>query len=86
MIKKRQRLSQIIEVFQKIEIFSRENGEIILENGMRTIRKKQKKKKYVYESFNYIRLGNELRKVWVIEGNLICRISIAKIPGKHIRM
>ena len=53
---------------------------------MRTIRKKQKKKKYVYESFNYIRLGNELRKVWVIEGNLICRISIAKIPGKHIRM
>ena len=45
MIKKRQRLSQIIEVFQKIEIFSRENGEIILENGMRTIRKMQKKKK-----------------------------------------
>lgn len=44
MIKKRQRLSQIIEVFQKIEIFSRENGEIILENGMRTIRKKKKKK------------------------------------------
>lgn len=42
---------------------------------MRTIIKKQKKKKkYVYESFNYIRLGNELRKVWVIEGNLICRI------------
>ena len=48
MIKKRQRLSQIIEVFQKIEIFSRENGEIILENGMRTIRKKQKKKKSMF--------------------------------------
>ena len=45
MIKKRQRLSQIIEEFQKTEIFSRENAEIILENGMRTIRKKQKKKK-----------------------------------------
>ena len=44
MIKKRQRLSQIIEEFQKTEIFSRENAEIILENGMRTIRKKQKKK------------------------------------------
>ena len=48
MIKKRQRLSQIIEVFQKIEIFSRENGEIILENGMRTIRKMQKKKKSMF--------------------------------------
>lgn len=37
----KKRLSQIIEIFQKIEIFSRENGEIILENGMRTIIKKQ---------------------------------------------
>lgn len=42
---KKERLSQIIEIFQKTEIFSRENGEIILENGMRTIIKKQKKKK-----------------------------------------